>query len=1317
MSNINLRNYEIKIDDGSPLLSSSPSKKYVVYSHKKKEDYEKQNFFKSLIFYDIFQFASQAKKTFQNNLKPHPMKQKLINDYVLEFDQRLNNLFKFHENQITNYQLIHLVTKVFKKEILLCIFLYIVDNTAKVIYSLLVSALIESISTKMRLSEDSFSIYNPIKYAIYIFFVMLIHLFSGQHNWFLLCKISNHLKLTLLSIIYNKLYRLSYISLQNANQGKLFNIISGDMNILENKVSYLLAVLMAPYTIILSSILLYIRFGTISIVAIFCLFLIFLLQFFLAKFNTSIVKNKSQASDKRINLTNEFLEGIRPIKMYAWESAFIKNIAESRISELFWIKKMNLIISLNKIVAKITPFFLSSLIFLIYYFLNGKEMVTTSLIFSTFQLFDFISIYTVLYFGLGALTILEYKTIFERIAAILSLEEEFSLPASSFIAYSLEVPNKKIMVSIQNYTGFWSYESNSTPTLKDVNIEILKGEKIAVLGKIGSGKSSFLYSLLNEMPKYNGNITLYGSIAFVEQIPFIFSGTVRENITFGLIYNEERYNYVLNCCSLNEDFSTFNYGDMTEIGEKGVTLSGGQKMRICLARALYANADIYLFDDPFSCVDSKVARNIFEKIFKQGILKDKTVILVTHHLEFIHQMNKIVLLDDGKILLSGKTEEVLPELKKLEIENINHEEKDDSSEISSEKLTELKNFNLNNLKGCAPRRKVSMYVNEESEAIQVNLNAYNSYIGFSKGNLNWISIAFILFILSEVVKFYLMRIFGISNIDAETAFFYFYILLFGYLFLSLIKYEVFMTPLLRSNTLLHNKVVESISRTSVNFFDTNPVGRILNRFTNDLGIIDSLLLITMRDNLEFLMSYMILIFTVFYTCYYLVLPAFMLISFYIFLYKYFKTMITETKKMDLLSRGPIFSFFASTISGLLTIRVYEQIENFKVKYSKLLEENSNNNFQFWAITRIYSFLLEFFGIIFSFLGIVSLILFSSYINDLGLISQAMISLIFMTEIIQYAFTLLINTEMMMNSTVRLFNYSQIEDENHDFQSNIKNIVPNDKLGEIIFKNTFLRYGERNNIVLKNINFQIKPGEKIACVGRTGAGKSSLIQALFGMVKCEKDSEIFVNGILIQHMDLKSLRQGISIIPQNPFMFSGTIRQNLDPFEEYSLEEINLALIDVNLYDYIHSLPNQLECFISNNSCVFSMGQKQMICLARALLRKNPILILDEATSSCDLKCDEFIQKKIKEKFKNCTVFTIAHRLSTIAEYDKVLVLKHGEIVEFENPYKLLISSFGEDENQKKGEFAEMVRHSGSETAQMILNKAKTKFLQKSLEFS
>lgn len=1316
MNDISLRhNCEIKIDDESPLLIPIPNNHNIPNHKKSEKTFNHTSFFKNLFFYDIFQFSTQAKKSLINKTEPLPLKQRRINDYVLELNQKLVLILESNKKTINNMQLIFLILNVFKKEIFLCVILYIIDNTAKVIYSLLVATLIESVSQNI---QNSINYYISIKYAFYIFAIMLIHLFSGQHNWFLLCKASNHLKLTLLSIIYDKIYRLSYTSLQHANQGKLFNIISGDMNILENKVSYLLAVLMAPYSIILSSILLYIRFGIISITAIICLFLVFLLQFLLAKYNNAMIKNKSQASDKRIHLTNEFLEGIRPIKMYAWESTFINKITCSRNEELLWIKKMNLIISLNKIVAKITPFLLSSMIYLIHYFINDKHMVSTSLVFSTFQLFDFISIYTVLYFGLGALTILEYKTIFERIATILSLEEDLT---SVITHHPLDTTTRKIMITMKNYTGFWSYDQNIQPSLKDLNLKIMKSEKIGILGKIGSGKSSLLYSLLNEIPRYNGSISLYGSVAFIEQVPFIFSGSIRDNITFGLIHNEKKYNNVLNACALNEDFNFFPDGDLTEIGEKGVTLSGGQKIRICLARSLYANADIYLLDDPFSCVDSKVARNIFDKIFKEGFLKDKTVILVTHHLEFINQMDKIILIDEGKIVLNGRPEEILPELKKLEIENLNNfDDKDESSDHSPGKIEETtKQFNVINPRSFTLKRKGSMYVNEEAEVVQVDINAYKRYIGFSFGNWVWVIIAVFLFIFSETIKFFLMRIFGIPKINGDIAFTCFYTLLAIYLLISVLKYEVFMEPLLRSNTLLHNKVVESISRTSVYFFDTNPVGRILNRFTNDLGIIDSLLLITMRDNLEFAISYCILISTVFYTCYYLTVPAGFLIGFYIFLYRYFKYIITETKKKDLLSRGPIFSFFASTISGLLTIKVYEQVENFRDKYCKLIEENSRNNLQFWAVTRIYSFLLEFFGIVFSFLGILSLILFSPFISDIGLISQSIISLIFMTEIIQYAFTLLINTEMMMNSTVRLFNYSQIEDENKDFLSqNISKTIistpkPNhlikNRLGEIIFKNTFLKYNVNNNMVLKNINFQINPGEKIACVGRTGAGKSSIIQALFGLVRCERQSEIYINGSLIQNMDLKNLRSEISIIPQNPFMFSGTVRENLDPFFVCSIDEINAALIDVNLYEYVQSLPNQLESFISNNSCVFSMGQKQMICLARALLRKNPILILDEATSSCDLKADEFIQKKINEKFKHCTVFTIAHRLLTIAEYDKVMVMKNGEIVEFDNPYRLMMDAL--DNNDKKSEFAEMVKHSGSETAQVIFNKAKIRYLE------
>lgn len=466
----------------------------------------------------------------------------------------LNKEITENSSQLTALLLAYKVFKVYLWEICLCIILYIIDVLSKIGVSLMLANVITSLNKKENLLA--------LHYSIGLIFLMIIHLFSGQHNWYLLNKLSNSLKLSILSALYSKTLKLSTSKLE-LEKGKLYNIISSDMNLLENKASYLLAILMTPFTLIVSIGLLIYNFNNGAYYILFGLIIIFSLQYITAYLNVKTLNKKAQACDSRIKSTNELIEQIRNIKMLGWEDVFIEEILNKREKEVGWLESTNILLVSNKILAKIAPFILTLILLSVY---KGTSMAQR---FSTYQLLDFVSVYTILYFGLGLLSFFEYRLVFQRLSNVLNVSESTLFQKINNKIYSNSI-------EIRNFDAEWI---PGKKCLNSINLTIKKKEKIAFLGKIASGKTSLFLSILNQIPKTEGNIEINGSLAFVEQNPFLIAGSLRENILFGLNYDKMKYEKILKACLLDEDFKQFPKGDSTLVGERGVCLSGGQKSR------------------------------------------------------------------------------------------------------------------------------------------------------------------------------------------------------------------------------------------------------------------------------------------------------------------------------------------------------------------------------------------------------------------------------------------------------------------------------------------------------------------------------------------------------------------------------------------------------------------------------------------------------------------------------------------------------------------------------------------------------------------
>ncbi|EMR09579.1 hypothetical protein PNEG_02165 [Pneumocystis murina B123] len=835
-----------------------------------------------------------------------------------------------------------------------------------------------------------------------------------------------------------------------------------------------------------------------------------------------------------------------------------------------------------------------------------------------------------------------------------------------------------------------SFEKNNIEIdLKNINLRIKKGELVCIVGPIGSGKSTLLLSIINEVYIINGTIKLNGTISYCSQISWIQNTTIIDNILFGKPYDEQRYQEVIEACCLELDFQILPNGDLTEIGEKGVTISGGQKQRINIARAVYFGADIVLLDDPLSSVDSHVSKDIFEKCIL-GLLKDKTVILVTHKLDILDKADKIIYLEDGEIREIGKYSDMISKqehfyefVKKFlntQVESDEYSKKAPETVISGEKERKIK----------------TLMQDEEREIGSIKFKVYIEYIKAAAGL--WIIPAVIL--LLSIYQFFnignnLWLSFWIKNQFKRSAKFYMLIyVLLG--IIEIILYFIIEISLFnigrRASTKMHYKAIHRVLRLPMSFFDTTPLGRIINRFTKDIRILD----IALSDSylmflvtLSFIISIFILIIILLH---YFFIALICLMSLFFILMSFYRASSREIKRLDSLQKSNLYSQISETLTGLPIIRAYEKQSKFKLENEKRLDLSNSAYLLVFAAQRWLALRLDAIGNMIT-LSITILSIISNIDpTTAGLILSYSLQIV---GIMSWMLRQFSEFEINMNSVERLHHYGE------NLKTEAPLIIPEKRPppdwpqnGEIIFNNVWLKYREELPYSLKNLNIHISKGEKVGIVGRTGAGKSSIIVALYRLVEISKGS-ITIDGISISDIGLHDLRSKLSIIPQEPTLFEGTIRSNLDPFQQYSDQEIWDSLKKSWFLDSIKKYRNtgseelsefNLEWPIETDGQNFSHGQRQLLTMARALLRKSKIVVFDEATSSIDAKTDMEIQHTILTHFKDATLLCIANRINTVIHYDTIIVISSGTLIEFGSPRELF--------NKKDGVFRSMCIHAG-----------------------
>ncbi|KAJ0181350.1 hypothetical protein K1T71_003435 [Dendrolimus kikuchii] len=1143
------------------------------------------------------------------------------------------------------------------------------------------------------------------------------------------------MRVSVCSLIYRKALRVSIQAMSENSAGLVVNLMANDVNRFDTGPVFAHYLWIGPLEVLIMTVYLYREMGMAAVYGSLVLIAMTPLQIFLGTRTAYYRKATAIKSDERVRLMKEIIMGIEVIKMYTWEQPFRKIIDLVRRQEIYFIKMTSLIRGVIMSFIMFTSrfsIFITVLIYVIYR-LNG---ITVENVFFLTCYYNITKQTMTLYFPQAVGQIAEMNVAIQRIRDYL-LSEECHLPPRHppYDTDDVTQPKKKVTIryinrkelaiKFEDACSRW-IRSSDKDAVDKINLSIYHGSLTTVIGAVGSGKSTLLYMILKELPCSNGRLESYGEISYATQGPWLFVGSIRQNIIFGQPFKKSRYMEVCKVCALERDISLFPHGDKTIVGERGVSLSGGQRARINLARTVYKEADIYLLDDPLSAVDTQVAKHIFERCIKR-FLANKTVILVTHQLQFIKFVDHIVIMDKGKILAQGGFEDLHErELKIIQLMKTNvREVREDEPVTSSQSVSIMQPSTIS-----MHRRHYSLIFDTsiadqkpeaEMQAVgRVQGSVYREYF-MAAAKWPYVTIVLAMFLLAQACAsacdFWISRwseaedrLTGDTTLDniiwlEQGLTRNHFILVFGVITIAtvvvaLIRAFMFFSLCMKSSITLHDKMFEYISRSPMSFFHSNASGRVINRFSKDMGAVDELLPQAMIDCFQIMLNLVGVIIVILMIDITLIIPIVAaIIIFYILRMFYIRT-TGAVKRLEGITRSPVFSHLNATVLGLATIRSFGAEFLLAEEFDRHQDLHSAAWYLFITCSRAFGYFLDLICLLFIICVTFSCLMKSDMEGSkVGLAITQSISL---TGIFQWGMRQSAEMENQMTSVERVLEYTKLPQE-PELRSATEQKLPSGwpTHGAINFNNLSLKYSPGDNYVLHKLTFNILPQEKIGIVGRTGAGKSSIIQALFRLAYIE--GTILIDGVDITTIGLHDLREKISIIPQEPVLFSGTMRKNLDPFDDYPDEVLLNALNNVELQSEDMTLED-LYKEVAEGGSNFSVGERQLVCLARAIVHNDGILVLDEATANVDAEKDALIQTAIREHFKDCTVLTIAHRLNTIIDSDKILVLDAGRLVEFDHPHVLL--------QNRKGHFRQMVKETGPSMAPILHKLAAENYMKR-----
>ncbi|GBG28038.1 ATP-binding cassette transporter abc3 [Hondaea fermentalgiana] len=1194
----------------------------------------------------------------------------------------------------------------------------------------------------------------------------------------------------LLTSIYRKALRLTPSARQQRTTGEVVNLMSTDCTRLNGLFPYLHVTWSSPYQVTLAMFFLWQEVRWAALVAVAVVFCIMTpLTTLVTRKIRSIQAELMKVKDERIRRTGEVITSMKVIKLYGWERTFRHMIQGARDDELKLLKRYVMWRAIARMLWSGTSVVVTLATFAAYVALGGVLDAATT--------FTSLSLLSALRFPLAVLpniltSAVEASVSLRRIASFL-YSKEINFAALDDMRRNPDMP-EDAAIQVRHGNFFWD-DTRRAQALRNINFTVPAGNICFLTGEVGSGKSALLNAIVGELqpgladPTEGGlpSVGLRGSLAYASQNPWIQNATMRENILFGSPYDREWYNHVVFACSLTSDFEQLADGDATEIGERGINLSGGQKARVALARAVYSRADILLLETCFEAVDEHVGAFLWKNCF-QGILREpnpttgrkRTVLIVTHALKFAKLADQILVMKQGRIVEQGRASEITQnessELARLMVrtEQIRAKSVDKDEEESEETTTapgEAKGEAQLSDEQRIQRKKSSFtksqkdkkgnLTGQEDRSVgRVSWDVYGQYVTAIGGCLVSLTVvfAFTLRTLLDVgtsawlaywsskakssshnggapasngslvygtgmhrllgdASGHVLDTVGMAGFAAlETSSLYedanesafsllgsgkdegqntgFYLGIYALLSILSISFvglvTVYMALVaLHASRSMHEGLVTSVCRAPMSFFDTTPIGRILNRFSKDIYAIDEAL----PDSLFSFLSTTFTVLGTFGTIAvvvpeFLAIVPFMLIA-YFYVQRYYIASSRELKRWDAVLRSPIYSHFSESLDGSTTIRAYGVMRRFVRQNQVQLDAQVGAYYLSIAANRWLAVRLEYIGNILVLACALCLVAFGGAINPAfaGLCLSYSLQV---TQSLNWTVRMSVELENNVVSVERINEYKNVKpeapelDEDMPVKPQIEDKWPS--RGEIVFDDVWTRYRPGLDYVLRGISIRIKPGSKQGVVGRTGGGKSTLFLQLLRLLEPAK-GRILIDGVDIATIGLERLRTNIAIIPQDPIMFAGTLRDNLDPDHKYSNKDIWNALDITQLKGHIEGLLDEarkqaeendkpipdtpLEVMLSEGGSNFSFGQRQLIGVARAILRKCRILLMDEASSGLDASTDTILQQTIRTEFAQTTTITVAHRLQTIMDSDQILVMSGGQIVEQAPPDDLL----------------------------------------------
>ncbi|KAG1687443.1 Canalicular multispecific organic anion transporter 1 [Nymphon striatum] len=1319
------------------------------------------------------------------------------------------------------------------------------------------------------------ALYVGVYYACMLFAVMELSTLFHQHHCYQMYSVAFGCRSSLICAIYKKAHKISPEAQKSLTIGEMINVLSNDTQQFVPVMPLINLLWCSPLEILIVIYFLWQILGSAVFAGVLIIVIMIPINGLIEKITHKVQVDVLALKDERIKIVTEIMNGIRILKLYAWETPYMNKVVSVREREMNGLKKIAYLNASTMLTWYSCTFLVSIVTFATYIHMSDSNILTTEMAFVAITLFSVLR-YPIIVFPQTISRVMKLKVSLDRINKFLHSEEL----DSDLIEHDSSYTDDPISVKGASFT--WE-KSSKNPVLKDISLTVAPNSLVAVIGKVGCGKSSLISALLGEMYKLKGQVNLKGNVAYVPQTAWIRNATVKKNIIMYKSENQSKYEEILNACELQYDLDVLPSGDISEIGEKGVNLSGGQKQRISLARAIYHEADVYFFDDPLSAVDSHVGKKIFENVISQnGLLKNvetlcyslgskpwslangdgtlkktdklslsrhiekesvkidvptgkratvmdaiaivqsahrenltfnelnqnilkriltdghgserinvvfdvyveqsikaaervnrgsyndivfncefsiesdaqskvlyritffvdlslimdslsigklclhllvmpiytvfslqRTRFMVTHNLSYLPYCDKILVVNKGTVFEANSYESLMSKNclfseSFLQYHNETGETQDqhkipdlyksikscedDTKAVKSGEILDLKEES-NYSKNCKsshdlPKRnsvnsseasKFKLITEEEIQAGSVSWTVYYYYMktvglpafffltvawGLAEssfaGSRIWIkqwSDGLPSENFSKIHEFQHKKIAIYSLFGLAEAIFVF------------IASNGFAFIISKTSAILHENMLTSLMKSPVSFFDTTPVGRILNRFTKDMEILDNELLWDFTDVIKIAMKafFAALVISVNFPKFLIIIILINVLYFY--LQKIFIASSRQLVRLQLTTHSRLQEHYSESLNGKASIRAYKlQNEMIKETYAKI-DLNQIYCFSYLAAQRWLTIRTETLGNISIFFVAMFAVLNKDFIDG-TVVGLAILSAMVLKEEMNWLIRMISSLENHMVSAERVLEYSNLPSE-----SCWNKETPSFdwlKEGKIEFCSYSSRYHKHLDLSLRNITCCIYPGEKIGICGRTGAGKTSLSLALFRIIEAA-EGRILIDGFDISCLGLHDLRSKLTIIPQVPTIFSGTLKQNIDPFEEYDELDIWRALKQSHMKSFVSSLKDGLQFQVCEDGTNLSVGQRQLMCMTRALLRKTKILILDEATAAVDVETDKIIQETIRNEFKECTILTIAHRLNTIMDSSRVMVLEHGEIAEFDSPSRLLMN--------------------------------------------